>query len=162
MDSSARLVLTLNPYMSSKANSPSYLRTIHAQLSAIFNHAVRFYHLQRNPTKLAGCVGIAEHKEMLFWTQEEYFQFSEAMMEKPLSYYAFEILYWYGLRVGELLALTPADFDFEKKTLTINKSYQRLKGKDIITPPKTPKSNRVITMSDFLSEEIHLAYIVKT
>ena len=75
-------------------------------------------------------------------------------MEKPLSYYAFEILYWCGLRVGELLALTPADFDFEKKTLTINKSYQRLKGKDIITPPKTPKSNRVITMSDFLSEEM--------
>ena len=141
-------------YENGKGYSPSYLRTIHAQLSAIFNHAVRFYHLQRNPAKLAGCVGIAEHKEMLFWTQEEYLQFSEAMMEKPLSYYAFEILYWCGLRVGELLALTPADFDFEKKTLTINKSYQRLKGKDIITPPKTPKSNRVITMSDFLSEEM--------
>ena len=62
--------------------------------------------------------------------------------------YAFEILYWCGIREGELLALTPADFDFEKKTLRINKSYQRLQGKDVITTPKTKKSNRVIQMPD--------------
>lgn len=67
---------------------------------------------------------------MLFWTREEYTKFSEAMMDKPLSFYAFEVLYWCGVREGELLALTPADFDFEKRTLTINKSYQRLNKQD--------------------------------
>ena len=46
---------------------------------------------------------------MLFWTREEYTKFSEAMMDKPLSFYAFEVLYWCGIREGELLALTPAD-----------------------------------------------------
>ena len=71
-----------------------------------------------------------------------------------MLYYAFEILYWCGIREGELLALTPADFDFEKKTLRINKSYQRLQGKDVITTPKTKKSNRVIQMPDFLCDEI--------
>ena len=71
-----------------------------------------------------------------------------------MLYYAFEILYWCGNREGELLALTPADFDFEKKTLRINKSYQRLQGKDVITTPKTKKSNRVIQMPDFLCDEI--------
>ncbi len=55
---------------------------------------------------------------------------------------------------GELLALAPADFDFEKRTVTINKSYQRLNGQDLITTPKTEKSNRVITMPQFLAEEI--------
>ena len=55
---------------------------------------------------------------------------------------------------GELLALTPADFNFERKTLRINKSYQRLEGKDVITDPKTPKSNRTIVMSDFLAVEM--------
>lgn len=55
---------------------------------------------------------------------------------------------------GELLALTPADFNFEKKTLRINKSYQRLEGKDVITDPKTPKSNRTIVMPDFLAVEM--------
>ena len=58
---------------------------------------------------------------MLFWTKEEYLKFIDAMMDKPMLYYAFEILYWCGIREGELLALTPADFDFEKKTLRINK-----------------------------------------
>lgn len=54
-----------------------------------------------------------------------------------------------------MLALTPADFDFEKGTLSITKSYQRLKGRDMITDPKTPKSVRVIQMPQFLTEEIH-------
>ena len=71
-----------------------------------------------------------------------------------MLYYAFEILYWCGIREGELLALTPADFDFEKKALRINKSYQRLQGKDVITTPKTKKSNRVIQMPDFLCDEM--------
>lgn len=91
---------------------------------------------------------------MLFWTKEEYLKFADAMMDKPQSYYAFEILYWCGIRMGELLALTPKDFDFGKCTLTINKSYQRLKGRDVITSPKTPKSNRTIKISKFLCEEI--------
>lgn len=78
----------------------------------------------------------------------------ECVADKPISYYAFEILYWTGIREGELLALTPGDFNFEKKTLRINKSYQRLEGKDVITDPKTPKSNRTIGMPDFLTIEM--------
>ena len=121
---------------------------------ALFNHAARFYGLKANPARQAGNMGTEERKEMLFWTREEYTKFSEAMMDKPLSFYAFEMLYWCGLREGELLALTPADFDFEKRTVTINKSYQRLNKQDLITDPKTPKSNRIIQMPQFLCDEI--------
>ena len=96
-----------------------------------------------------------KNREMLFWTKEEYLRFAESMMDKPISYYAFEMLYWCGIREGELLALTPADFDFEKNTVSINKTYNRLNGRDVITPPKTEKSNRVITMPKFLSDEMH-------
>lgn len=137
-----------------KPISPTYLKTIHAQLSSIFNHAIRYYDLTVNPAKKAGTMGMEESKEMSFWTKEEYLKFAEAMMDKPLSYYAFEMLYWCGIREGELLALTPADFDFENRTVTINKSYQRLKGKDVITSPKTKKSNRVIRMPQFLADEM--------
>ena len=73
---------------------------------------------------------------------------------KPLSYYAFEMLCWCGIREGELLALTPADFDFDKNTVSINKSYQRLNGQDLITTPKTEKSNRIIKMPQFLADEM--------
>ena len=134
--------------------SPTYLKTIHSQLSAIFNHAVRYYHLPSNPAQRAGSMGSEEHKEMLFWTKEEYKKFSFEMMDKPVSFYAFEMLYWCGIREGELLALTAADFDFEKETVRINKSYQRLHGEDVITTPKTKKSNRIIKMPKFLCEEM--------
>lgn len=134
--------------------SPVYLKTVHNQLSAIFNHAVRYYNLRDNPCKKAGSMGKKKNREMMFWTKEQYLKFAEVMMDKPLSFYAFEMLYWCGIREGELLALTPADFDFEKRTVTINKSYQRLNGQDLITTPKTEKSNRVITMPQFLAEEI--------
>jgi integrase len=91
---------------------------------------------------------------MQFWTKDEYLKFTGYTRDKPLLFTAFEILYWCGLRVGELLALTPADFDFTKSTVRINKSHQRIKGKDLITTPKTVKSNRTIKMPDFLNQEI--------
>ena len=137
-----------------KPYSQTYLKTLHNQLSAVFNHAVRHYNLKVNPAAQAGNMGKPKGREMLFWTKAEYLKFAEAMMDKPLSYYAFEMLYWCGVREGELLALTPGDFDFEKQTVTISKSYQRIKGKDVITDPKTPKSNRVIQMPAFLCEEM--------
>lgn len=59
-------------------------------------------------------------------------------------------MYYTGIREGELLALTPSDINFEKKTLTVNKSYQRLGKEDIITTPKTPKSIRTIPIPDGL------------
>ena len=49
-------------------------------------------------------MGSEQPKEMLFWTKEEYLKFIDAMMDKPMLYYAFEILYWCGIREGELLA----------------------------------------------------------
>lgn len=137
-----------------KPYSQTYLRTVQNQLSAIFNHACRFYGLTVNPSQQAGKMGKAKGKEMLFWTKEEYLKFSEVMKEKPISYYAFEVLYWTGIREGELLALERGDIDLEAQKLTINKSYQRLEGKDIITTPKTEKSNRVIELPDFLCREL--------
>lgn len=134
--------------------SPCYLKTVHNQLSAIFNHAVKFYGLKSNPAKIAGNMGKEKTKEMKFWTKEEYLKFSESMMEKDGVFQAFEVLYWCGLRLGELLALTPSDFDFTKETIRINKSYQRLKGRDVITDPKTEKSKRIVQMPHFLAEEM--------
>lgn len=137
-----------------KSYSPTYLKTMHNQLSAIFNHAVRFYDLKSNPASKAGSMGREKSKEMLFWTKEEYLKFAEVIKDKPQFYYAFEVLYWSGIRMGELLALTARDIDLDVGTITINKSYQRLEGKDFITDPKTPKSNRTINIPQFLCKEL--------
>ena len=134
--------------------SPTYLKTINNQLSAIFNYAVRYYDLKSNPCAKAGSMGKSKAEEMDFWTVEEFRKFIDSVMNKRLSYMAFMTLYWTGMRLGELLALNPKDVDLEKRTISITKSYQRLGKKDVITPPKTPKSKRVITVPEFLAADI--------
>ena len=134
--------------------SPTYLKTINNQLSAIFNYAVRYYDLKSNPCAKAGSMGKSKAEEMDFWTGEEFRKFIDSVMNKRLSYMAFMTLYWTGMRLGELLALNPKDVDLGKRTISITKSYQRLGKKDVITPPKTPKSKRVITIPEFLAADI--------
>ena len=134
--------------------SPTYLKTINNQLSAIFNYAVRYYDLKSNPCAKAGSMGKSKAEEMDFWTVEEFRKFIDSVMNKRLSYMAFMTLYWTGMRLGELLALNPKDVDLEKRTISITKSYQRLGKKDVVSPPKTPKSKRVITIPEFLATDI--------
>ena len=81
--------------------SPTYLKTIHNQLSAILNHAVNMYGLKDNVARKAGTMGKEENKEMEFWTQDEFQAFLECVADKPISYYAFEMLYWTGIREGD-------------------------------------------------------------
>ena len=84
-----------------KPYAPTYLKTLQSELSALFNHAVRFYELKSNPVVKAGPLGKGKAEEMLFWTKEEYLKFIETVKDKPYSYHAFQILYWCGLRVGD-------------------------------------------------------------
>ena len=62
----------------------------------------------------------------------------------------FMTLYYTGIREGEMLALTPADIDLEKATIRINKNYPNVNGEEMITSPKTLKSNRVVTIPALL------------
>ncbi len=133
-----------------KPYSQTYLKTINNQLTALFNYAMKYYGLSENPCHKAGSMGKKKADEMLFWTKTEFDTFIESIKDKLPSYTIFMTMYYTGIREGELLALTPADIDFTNKTVTINKSYQRLNNEDIITSPKTPKSNRVIPIPDGL------------
>lgn len=118
------------------------------------NYAKRFYNLTTDPCGRAGSMGKSNADEMDFGTLNEYLLFRESIQDKPASYLCFEVLYWTGMREGEMLALTASDIDFEKKTISINKTFSRSKGKDVITVPKTKKSKRVVAMPDFLAEEL--------
>lgn len=138
----------------SKGYSQTYLKTVNNQLVALFNYAVKFYALRENPCHKAGSMGKKDADEMQFWTTAEFKQFRDAVKDKPRSYTAFEVLYYTGMRIGELMALTTADIDFDAGTISVSKSYNRLNGEDIISPPKTPKSNRVIAAPAFLCEEL--------
>lgn len=139
---------------SGKPYSATYLRTVNNQLAAIFNHAVRFYGLAKSPCASTERMGSSKAPEMRFWTKQQYEKFSNAIADKPQAFYAFEMLYWCGIREGELLALTPSDFDLDKSVVNITKSLQRIHGEDVVTDPKTPKSKRTVVMPAFLRDEM--------
>ncbi len=130
----------------SSGYSDTYQRNIHHALSTIFNHAVRFYGLRENPVNKAGSIGSTRTQtEMLFYTLEE-FNLLIQNVDDLKANTAITLLYWTGIRKGELLALTWEDIDFKAGNIRINKSYQRLGGKDVVTSPKTVKSIRTIKL----------------
>lgn len=134
-----------------KEYKPGTVRMIHASLAAVLNYAVKYYGLQRNPATLAGSIGtLKQIRQIQFYTLDQFKMFLPHVRE-PYQL-VFKLLFFSGLRIGELLALTIQDFDSEAGTLTINKTYSpELK---IIQPPKTAKSNRSVTLPPFLIREI--------
>ena len=94
----------------------------------------------------------AELKE--FWSTEDFDKFIATFKDLSPEKVSFSILFYSGMRSGELLALTLNDFDFTNNTINIDKNYALLKGQHLIMPPKTPKSKRVISMSLFVMDMV--------
>lgn len=140
-----------------KPLSPTYLNVLHHTLSSLFNYAVRYHGLSVNPCILAGSIGKSKSGEMKFWTLDEYRQFI-AVVDHPVYRTAFEVLYYTGMRVGELLALTFQDIDLEHGVIHITKTLKRINGENIIMSPKTPKSKRDIMIPVFLIGELKEYY----
>ena len=130
--------------------SPPQLRNIHVALSAMFNFAMKYHNLTSNPARLAGSMGGKKGRDMQFWTLSDFNAFQKAANKDDLRYIAATLLFYTGLRIGELLALTPADFAGDE--LTITKNYQRIHGKDVIQPPKTENGRRKIALPPFIME----------
>ena len=136
-----------------KPYSPTYLRSISNQLSAILNYAVTFHNLPFNPVLRVERMGTKNpEEEQPIWTLEEYQRFSEVMQDKPMFFYAFEVLYWSGLRLGELLGLTKDDVSIEEGTLKVARSYKTQVHKDGKT--KTVTSKRTVHIPQNLVDEL--------
>lgn len=125
--------------------SQTYLKNVNNQVSAIFNYACRYYGLPENPARLAGSIGRSRADGMKFWTVEQFNTFIVAVPNFSAKV-GLSVLFWTGLRIGELLALTRADVDLDAGTIYVSKSFQSFDGREIVTEPKTPKSRRVVPM----------------
>lgn len=134
--------------------SPAYLNAIHVQLSAIFNYAVKYYGLAQNPALLCGSIGQKRTSSISFWTLDEFNRFLSSVQDNLSVRTIFMLLFWTGIRSGELLALSAESFDFSKRLLHINRNYCRFQKEDVFLTPKTPKSVRSIALPDFLCESV--------
>lgn len=141
-----------------KPYSQTYLKTINNQLSAIMNYAIKHYGLTANPCHAAGSIGKNHAEDMKIWTRDEYEQFAKKLDKSALRL-AFDILFYTGIRSGELLALTPTDI-LPDKRISISKNYAKVRGEELFLLPKTPKSKRTLAIPDFLYDDIR-EYISK-
>ena len=114
---------------------------------------MKYYHLPINPVKQAGNIGKNDAPEMKFWTVEQFQTFIPNVKKMP-GRIGLEILFWTGLRIGELLALTQNDIDLDKQMLHVRRSFQTIKGREVITDPKTEKSKRDLPLPPKLCDEI--------
>lgn len=125
--------------------SDAYLDRMQNMLTTILNYAVNYYNLPVNPCNKVGHMG-KRTRSMQFWTLD---QFNSVMthITDPSARTALLLLFYSGMRFGEMLALTYSDFDFEADAISITKSLQhRAKAGDLITPPKTDNGIRTISM----------------
>lgn len=124
---------------------------IYGTLRAMLNFAVKMDYLQQNPLLKVGNfkAPLERHKEMLFYTPEEFKKYiaaakTTAEQTDYWEYYVFFcIAYFTGCRKSEIYALTWNDV--KDGSLHITKSLnQKLKGGDRTTPPKNKSSIRTI------------------
>ncbi len=130
-----------------KGYSPSFCYSLHRQLTAVLNFAVRYYGLASNPASRAGSIGKNEVHQA-FWTLDDFRRFA-ATLREPEHIMLFYLLFWTGCRIGEALALTWDDVAASQ--VSVSKTLSRIHGQPYLRRPKTPESIRQINIPSFIS-----------
>ncbi len=140
----------------SKRGTPLSIGTIrlfNTRLSCIFNFGVKYYGFTSNPVRITGNIPDKVHRTVDFWTKDEFDRFIDVIDKKNPYYIIFNVLYYTGMRIGELQALTFADLDLKNGIIHITKTMHFETGKGrVVGEPKTAKSNRDISIPSFLCE----------
>lgn len=125
---------------------PKYLRILHHFLSGIFDYCVCYHDLAENPCARVEPIGrhVSSRKTSV-WQLDEYERVFNCMSTTHHRA-ALALLYWTGIRKGELYGLQWRDYCPKTKRLRVERNYQRLNGEAIILPPKTDTSNRTIIL----------------
>ena len=132
----------------------STVKKIYSIASSLLYYAVQYYGLKENPLrKINNLINIKrkEIRRINFWTYEEFEQFISAVKNDKHKI-CFKILFFGGLRVGELLALNRKDFNFKENKISITKSKIQSTGE--ISTPKTPESEREVDMPVEIMKEV--------
>lgn len=140
--------------------SEGTVRRIHSIMNTALNDAVyEFRILRENPvTRINIPKDTKTNKVIKFFTIEELNKFLNKVKEPQkkskyqhsIQYYAlFSLIARTGLRIGEALALTWDDINFEKNTLTVNKTLvYPTNSTPYLSTPKSKASLRTIKLDE--------------
>ena len=142
----------------------TYLYEISKTLIFVFKYAVNILNLKDNVAEKCGCIGHARVKRDVYWTLDEYNAFIDALRDEQLAasnhirrkvdtatlIVAFDVLFYMGLRISELLGLTLDSIDLKQKTLTVNKQYHY----QMFSEPKTKESNRTLPLCKVVHDDL--------
>lgn len=134
--------------------TPASYKDVTNIVKNVLDYAIRLDMIKSNPMlyviKPRKRLAISEtEKHGNFYNKDELNNFLAAAKDTNLKKYAlFRLLSYSGMRVGECLALTWHDLDFNKKMVSISKTVASIKGGVIVQPPKTVSSNRKISLDD--------------
>lgn len=121
-----------------------------ALLNSVFRYAIRYHGFTTNP--LENIRVPKKNTEMLFWEEDEFTRFLSCVEDTGLRC-AFLILFYGGLRVGELKGLEVTDFDFTANKINIDKSYSPHTKTALST--KTTSSRRTVAMPPEIMTLVH-------
>ena len=126
-----------------KSILPNYsnatMSNIRTRLSAIINYGVNFFGVKRNVVKIVDLPKKDEVKKLKYWTLEQLIEFL-SVVDNTIYKTMFSVLFWTGLRKGEMLALRLCDIDFKNHTLNIEYSWN---GKKVTSVKNTPSNRRI-------------------
>ena len=128
----------------------NYKSSIFYSLSSIYNFLENFYNVDNIVKKVGNFRNDDISDNGNIWTYEEYKKFINCVDDYKFKI-LFEILYFTGLRKGEIMALKKDDIDLYESKITINKSITR---NHKINTPKTKTSTRIISIDNTLTDEI--------
>ena len=123
-------------------------------MASLFNFCMKYHDLSDNPVHKAGCIAGKPEKRLNFWTKEQFDRFMDTFEKDDPYYTIFTILYYTGMRKGELQALEAQDIDLANGIIRVSKTFSSFGGQHLVTPPKTSKSNRDIYIPRFLCDLI--------
>ena len=140
-------VQTLMNERLSEGLSPATVVKIRAILRRALNVAKRWGVIQRNAAELVDPPKI-EHVSQSVWLPGEAHAFLQAVRGDRLeALYALTLSA--GLRQSEALGLSWKNIDFERRTIMIEQTLQRIGGRLTLTATKTQKSRKTLKVTRF-------------
>lgn len=122
----------------------NYLKVVQSSFKAVLSWAVDEGYLKESPFRKKNVLRKEEKKKIMrFWTPEEFQKFYENITDLQ-DQVTFRILFWCGLRKGELIGLNIEDYEPISKTIDINKQWDTRNKK--MTPPKNERGYRTISV----------------